>query len=139
MCDRRACPIPAVSAVIVQNGTILLVKRGDEPNRGLWSLPGGHIELGETARDALAREVLEETSLQVEVGEVASVHDVISREGDRIAFHYVIVSFFATVTGGSLRASSDAAEARWIALGDVRKLQTTAGLSERLRSMAVLP
>jgi len=134
----RGCvPIPAVSAVIVKNGRILLVKRGREPNKGLWSLPGGSIELGETVREALAREVLEETSLVVEVGDVASVHHVISRDGDRIAFHYVIVSFFARAVGGTLKPSSDAAEARWVPLGEINDLPTTAGLVERLRSIGL--
>lgn len=124
-------PRVAVSAVIVEEGKILLIKRGHEPNEGLWSLPGGSIELGETAREAVAREVLEETSLMVNVGEVAIVSDVISKDGDEIAFHYVIISFFAKVVGGELKAASDAQDARWVDLSD-NKYPTTSGLVDRL-------
>lgn len=130
--NKNNFPKAAVSAVLVEDGKILLVKRGCEPNLGLWSLPGGSIELGETAREAVAREVLEETSLTVNVGEVAIVSDVISKDGDEIDFHYVVISFFAKVVGGDLKAASDAQDARWIDLSDVHKYPTTSGLVDRL-------
>lgn len=126
-------PTPAVSALIVQNGKVLLVKRGCEPNKGLWSLPGGSIELGETTREAAAREVLEETGLTVEIGEPTGVHDVISREGEGIKFHYVIITFRARVLSGELQAASDAADACWTPLDEIGSLAVTDGLAERIR------
>ena len=131
-------PTPAASGTIVENGSILLVKRGREPNKDLWSLPGGCIELGETARQAAAREILEETSLVVEVGEVADVHDVVAKDDCEIKFHYVIVNFYARTVSGDLKAASDAADARWVPLQEVRGYPTTPGLTDRLVSMGLL-
>lgn len=139
--NSEACyPRAAVSAIIVRGTKILLVKRGCEPNLGLWSLPGGSIEPGETTAQALAREVLEETGLAVEVGNVAAVHDLISRDGSgALLFHYLIINLFAEVVSGDLQAASDAADARWVDLDEVAGYHTTAGLVERLRSAGVLP
>ena len=131
-------PTPAASAVIVENGSILLVKRGCEPNKDLWSLPGGCIELGETAREAAAREVLEETSLVVEVGDVADVRDVVVKDADGIKFHYVIINFHARAVSGDVWAASDAADARWVPLREVESYPTTPGLTDRLASLGLL-
>lgn len=131
-------PRAAVSAVIVNEGSILLVRRGCEPNKGLWSLPGGSIEPGETVREALAREVLEETSLSVEVGDVAGVHEVIRRERDVLMYHYVIVNLFARVVAGAPSAGSDATDVRWIPLDRIADHPTTEGLIERLSAAGVL-
>lgn len=130
-------PRAAVSAIIVSEERILLVRRGCEPNKGLWSLPGGSIEPGETMREALAREVMEETSLTVEVGEVAAVHEVISRENEELRYHYVIVNLFARVTAGEPSAGSDAAEVRWVPLDSIAEYPTTEGLVQRLRAAGV--
>ena len=124
-----------MSALIVEDGKVLLVKRGTEPNRGLWSLPGGSIEPGETVREAVAREVFEETSLAVEAGELLGVQDVISAEGERLQFHYVLITFRARVTSGVPEAGSDAAEVRWVRLDDLDDYRTTPGLAERLAQM----
>ena len=131
-------PTPAASAIIVENGRIVLVKRGCEPNKGLWSLPGGCIELGETAREAAAREILEETSLVIEVGDVAAVHDVVAKDANQIKFHYVIINFYAGVISGNLKAASDAADARWVPLREVESYPTTPGLVDRLASLGLL-
>lgn len=131
----KCFPRVAVSALIEMDGKLLMVRRGHEPNIGLWSLPGGSIEPGETAREACAREVAEETSLTVEVGDVAGVRDVIIRDGDEVAVHYVIISFPAKVIGGELRASSDAAEAQWVPIGEIADYQTSPGLVEWLAGL----
>lgn len=127
-------PVAAVSAMIVDDGRVLLVRRGCEPNKGLWSLPGGSIELGETARDAVVREMREETSLEIEPGEVAGVRDVISRNSEGVLFHYVVITYHARVTGGALAAGSDAAEACWFGADEIDGIATTPGLAEFLRS-----
>jgi ADP-ribose pyrophosphatase YjhB (NUDIX family) len=137
MSAQQLRPIVAVSAILVQDGKILLVKRGAEPNKGLWSLPGGAIELGETAREALIRELKEETGLEVEPGSVAYVHDVIHKADSRVIHHYVIISFFARLVTGKLKASSDAAAVQWIPLEQVKHLDTTPQLLELLRSAGV--
>ncbi|HTV81388.1 MAG TPA: NUDIX hydrolase [Acidobacteriaceae bacterium] len=110
-------PIAGVGAVIVRGGAepaVLLIRRGQEPLKGEWSLPGGAVELGETLEEAVCREVLEETGLSVEPVGVVQAFDRISRDaGGRVRYHYVLVDFLCLVTGGSLACASDALEARW--------------------------
>lgn len=95
---------------------VLLVRRGREPLRGEWSLPGGKLELGETLREGIAREVREETGLIVLPGALVKVLDRIVRDDDgRVRYHYVLVDFVCAVVGGDLRAGSDAEDVQWVA------------------------
>lgn len=109
-------------------GRVLLVRRANEPSRGLWSLPGGRIEPGESARDAAAREVLEETGLVVTVGELL----LTASFGP-----YVVDDFAATVTGGTLAAGDDALDARWFTLAELAALDLSPGLLAALAEMGV--
>lgn len=107
-------PLVGVGAVIVHQGRVLLVRRGTEPLRGRWSIPGGLIEVGEMLREAVVREVREETGLEVEPLELVELLDRIHREGERVRYHYVIADYLCRVTGGALKAASDAEEVRWV-------------------------
>jgi 8-oxo-dGTP diphosphatase len=113
-------PLIGVGAVIVEGGRVVVVRRGHEPLKGEWSIPGGVLEIGETLRAGAAREALEETGLVVEAGEVLEVLDRIVRDGGgRIQFHYVLIDFLCRPAGGELRAGGDAEEARWISTGEL--------------------
>ncbi len=108
------CPLVGVGAVVVKDNRVLLVRRGTEPLRGHWSLPGGVLELGESLIDGLTREVREETGLIVEPVELVELLDRIHREGERVRFHYVIADYLCKVAGGELCAASDADAVRWV-------------------------
>ncbi|WP_220447364.1 NUDIX hydrolase [Nonomuraea deserti] len=114
---------------------ILLVQRGHPPGMGLWSIPGGRLEPGETDAAGLRREVLEETGLHVEVGRLAGT---VERPGPG-GVTYVIRDYLATVTGGTPAAGDDAADVRWCAMDEVARLPLTEGLLDSLAGWGVLP
>jgi 8-oxo-dGTP diphosphatase len=109
-----SAPLVGVGAVVVDEGRVLLIRRGTEPLKGQWSLPGGMLELGESLLAGVVREVLEETGLVVEPLELVELLDRIHSESDRIRYHYVIADYLCRVTGGQLQASSDADAVRWV-------------------------
>ncbi|MFP5277136.1 MAG: NUDIX hydrolase [Acidobacteriota bacterium] len=109
-----SAPLVGVGAVIVDHGRVLLVRRGKEPLKGHWTLPGGALELGEPLLEGAVREVLEETGLVVEPVELVELLDRIHQVEDRIQFHYVIADYLCRVTGGALQAASDADAVRWV-------------------------
>lgn len=123
-----------VGAVAVRDNVILVVKRGRAPSKGLWSLPGGRVEWGETMAEALRREVEEETGLEVEVGTLAGVVEHIYPEE---GFHYVIVDSFVTVISGALRPGGDVTGARWVPLGEMAQLPLAPGLREALQDWGI--
>lgn len=107
-------PIVGVGAVIVDDGKVVLVKRKYEPLKGQWSLPGGMVEIGETLETALAREMLEETALRVEVGPVIEVFDRIMHDEERrVRYHFVLIDYLCWPVAGTLQAGSDVEEAIW--------------------------
>ncbi len=107
-------PLVGVGAVIVQDQRVLLVRRGQPPLLGEWSLPGGVLECGETLREAVAREAREETGLLVEPGEMLGVYERVIRDDERrVRYHYVLIDFLCRPVGGDLKAGSDAADVRW--------------------------
>jgi mutator protein MutT len=122
-------PIVAVGAVILDNGRVLLVQRGQEPLKGEWSLPGGAVEVGETLEAALVREVREETSLDVMVGRVVEVLDSIRRDADgRARYHYIIIDYACRVRGGTSTAAAhgtDAADVRWVPVDELESYGVT--------------
>jgi ADP-ribose pyrophosphatase YjhB (NUDIX family) len=107
-------PFVGVGGVIVERGRVVLIKRRFEPLAGQWSLPGGAVDVGETLAECVAREMLEETGLIVEVGPVIEVFDRIIRDAEgRVQFHYVLVDYVCRPVGGVLAANSDVADAVW--------------------------
>jgi ADP-ribose pyrophosphatase YjhB (NUDIX family) len=113
---------------------LLMIQRGHDPGAGLWSIPGGRVEPGETDEQALVREILEETNLQVSVGKIIG-RGYRPGPGGTV---FDIRDYAATVTGGTLRPGDDAADARWVAASELARLEVTEGLIEALTEWGVL-
>lgn len=129
-----AAPIVAVGVIIREGNRIALVRRDKEPSKGRWTFPGGAVELGESLHDAARREAWEETGLQVDVGELATVIDHLVRdETDRVRYHYVIVDYMARPVGGMLQPGTDVRDARWVELADLKNLDMTEKAGEMAR------
>jgi ADP-ribose pyrophosphatase YjhB (NUDIX family) len=113
-------PIVGVGGIIFQGDQVLLIKRGKEPGLGQWSIPGGVVRPGETLKEAVVREILEETHLKVEVLALAKVLERIFRDPDgRVAYHYVLADFLCRHLDGTLQPDSDAQDARFVPLKDL--------------------
>ncbi len=112
-------PIVGVGAVVIDGTKVLLVRRGNEPLKGEWSLPGGALEVGETLQQGVVREVLEETGVTVAPAGVVEILDRIVRdeESGRVRYHYVLIDFVCRVIGGSPLVGSDADEVQWVDRG----------------------
>jgi 8-oxo-dGTP diphosphatase len=132
----RTRRIPCVGAVIKDAaGRLLLIKRGHEPGAGLWTIPGGRIEPGETDQQAVAREILEETGLRVACGRLLGEAELPGLDGAVID----VRDYLAVVTGGNLAAGDDAADAAWVTAADLARLPLTKGLAEFLAAWDVYP
>jgi ADP-ribose pyrophosphatase YjhB (NUDIX family) len=129
-------PVKCVGAVIMDRGNrLLLIKRGHEPGTGLWSLPGGRIEPGETDQQAVAREILEETGLRVECGDLLGTVELPGLAGAVIE----VSDYRAVVTGGELAPGDDAADARWVSAAELDALPLTSGLAGYLAAWGAYP
>jgi ADP-ribose pyrophosphatase YjhB (NUDIX family) len=129
-------PRAGVGAVVLDGERVVLVRRGQAPSQGRWSIPGGLIHLGERLEQAVIREVEEECGLRVRLLGVCGVIDRVTlaersepSPPGPVRYHYVIVDYAAEPTGGELRAGSDAAEARWVPIADLDRYETTDGLA----------
>ena len=121
-------PRCAASAAIFRAKKVLLVERGKGALKGLWSLPGGHIEPGERAAAAAAREVLEEAGIEAEVLGLLDIHEVVLRAaGDALLAHYLVTVFFGRWVAGEPVARGDAAAARFLALDELGRYPLTEG------------
>ena len=124
-------PVLGVGALILDGTKVLLVERGKPPLVGYWSLPGGVVETGEKLEDALAREVWEETGLSVSADSIATVFErIIPDESGGCEYHYVLIDFYCTVTGGELRSGDDASSVQWFEIDNLCHLQMTVGTRE---------
>jgi len=134
--EKPAC---AVGAIVLEKGEVLLVRRDHAPALGQWSLPGGRVEWGETLQEAVAREVREETGIDIDVEGLAGIAErIVPDDAGAIEFHYVILDFWARPKSRDLVAGDDASEARWVPVGELNDYQLTAGLFEFLQDRGVL-
>jgi ADP-ribose pyrophosphatase YjhB (NUDIX family) len=122
--------VVGVGAIVTSGERILLARRGHPPMEGAWSIPGGRVEIGETLPQAVRREIQEECTLDVTVGDVAIILDRITRGSDgAIVSHYLIVDFWATASNERAQAGSDASDVGWFTLDEIRQLLTTTNLA----------
>ena len=129
-------PRVGVGAITVKNGKVLLVKRGVEPSRGLWAIPGGTLKLGETLQECAAREILEETGVTIKVGDCVYVFDFIEYDSEgKIKFHFVIVDFAAEYVAGVPKGADDALEACWLSAEELQELPVAQNTIRALRSL----
>lgn len=141
------CPLVAVGVFVLRGDRCLIVRRGQPPSQGDWSIPGGRVELGETLRQAALRELAEECgpALRVDLKGVAVTLDrIATAPGGRVRYHYVLIDFVAEHLAGEPTAGTDALEVRWATLADLAALPTTPGLAsyvaelQRRRSAGIL-
>ena len=115
-----AQPVVGVGAVVVRGARALIVRRAHEPRKGQWSLPGGHLHLGESLADGARREVKEGTGLDVDLGPIIETFDRVHRDAEgRIRYHFVIVDFVCWSSAGEAVAGSDAADVAWVTAGEI--------------------
>ena len=127
-------PVVGVGAVVVREGKALLIKRGHEPRKGEWSLPGGIVELGESLVDALRREVREETGLEVNIGPHIETFDRVHHDGDgRVRYHFVIVDYLCTSAAGDPVAATDAEAVAWASADELDRYQVNAHAAAVIR------
>ena len=127
-------PLVGVGAIIIEDGHVLLVKRGHPPLAGDWSIPGGVLEVGETLREAAIREAREETCLTVEPADLLGVYDRVLRDdAGRTLYHYVLIDFLCRWVEGEARAADDADEVRWFAREEAGALGLPEDTAEVIR------
>jgi 8-oxo-dGTP diphosphatase len=135
-----ARPVLGVGALILDQRRVLLIQRGKEPLVGYWSLPGGMVETGERLEDALVREVFEETGLHVTADSIATVFERIMPDASGACeYHYVLIDFYCSITGGAPRPGDDSAQVGWFPIGSLSTLLITEGTREVIEACCTSP
>lgn len=133
---RSAFPQVAVGAVVFRDGKVLLVRRAHMPGKGLWAIPGGRVNPGETLPEAARREILEETGVVINLGEVIHAFDYIERNQDgTLMFHYVVVDFMGEYVSGEPAAHDDALDARFMTLDEMYAERVSSSTVELLKKI----
>jgi 8-oxo-dGTP diphosphatase len=128
-------PIVGVGAIVVKEGKVLLVKRAAPPSRGLWAIPGGSLELGETIQSGAEREILEETGIRIRAGTPVYTFDFLEYDAkNRLQYHFVIVDVEAEYVSGEIQAADDALAARWASPEDLEGLPISVNTLKILRA-----
>jgi ADP-ribose pyrophosphatase YjhB (NUDIX family) len=124
-------PILAVSAAIIRDGRVFIARRAHGPALGVWTMPGGMVEAGETLSAALIREILEETAMTIEPVALAGHREVVVRDdAGRISRHFVILCFASRWVGGETKLNEELDDSKWVRPSELKELKTTEGLAE---------
>jgi mutator protein MutT len=127
-------PVVGVGGVVIRDGRALLIKRGSAPLKDQWSIPGGTLELGESIQEGVRRELLEETGIEVRVGELIEVFDRIFRDdAGKIQYHFVIVDYLCEAISGEARAASDVTDVAWVNEEDLWNYKLTEAATRVIR------
>ena len=135
-------PLLGVGAIIAQDGNVLLVRRANPPLQGQWSIPGGLVEIGETTKEAVIREVREETGLQIDPVQLVEVFELILRDQEaRVQYHYVLIDYLCRVLSGEAIPGSDVSEVRWANCYELESLsvapETCAVIRKAIKNLQV--
>ena len=126
-------PVVGVGAIIFEGQSILLVKRDQEPGKGQWSLPGGVVEVGETLIEALQREIYEEVSIKIEIGDLVRLLDRIIYDPERrVRFHYIIADYWGWVVSGQFKPGSDVSDALFVKREEAKKMGISKDVEETI-------
>ena len=132
-------PLIGVGGAVFRGSDVLLIRRGKPPLYGAWSLPGGKVKKGENLKEALCREVKEECSIEIEVGDLVTELSYIERDKqEKVKYHYVVFDFAAQYLSGNLARASDALQARWVAIDQLKEYNLTDKVGEVIRDGAAM-
>jgi ADP-ribose pyrophosphatase YjhB (NUDIX family) len=117
-------PLIGAGILAIENGKVLLIKRGNEPNKGLWSIPGGLVKLGESPEEAAIREFKEETGLNAIIEKLLGIFNIVIKDNEgKIKYHYIVVDYLGKVIGGELKPGSDVLDAKWFDINELKNIQ----------------
>ena len=132
-------PRVGVGAIVIKDGRVLLIRRAAPPNKDLWAIPGGMLELGETIQEGAEREIFEETNIRIKAGKPIFTFDLLERDQEgRVQFHFLIVDMEAEYLAGEIRAASDALDVCWATPEDCRNLPATGNTIRMLRELSFI-
>jgi len=134
--DYPDVPRVGVGAIVIKDDKVLLVRRGIPPSEGLWAIPGGHVELGETLQETAEREILEETGIVIKAGEPMYAFDLIEQDDTgRIRFHFIVVDVTGEYVSGEPHGADDALEARWLSWEEIEALPVSQNTLKLLKTI----
>lgn len=134
-----AFPQVAVGAIVIKDGKVLLVKRGNPPGKGLWAIPGGRVRVGETLKEATEREIKEETGIIIRAKNPIYPFDIILKDSEgRVQFHYVILDFMGDYITGKVTPGDDVNDARWFSAHEIMEIPVTKTTLDILKELPLL-
>ena len=132
-------PRVGVGAIVIKDGKVLMVKRAAPPNKNLWAIPGGMLELGETLQEGAEREIFEETSIRIRAGKPIFTFDLLERDNEgRVYFHFLIVDMEAEYLAGEIKAASDALDVCWVTPEECQNLPLTSNTLRMLEELGFI-